>query len=147
MTRTDYLLGGESAPQLKTVEFNTIATGMGLLTDSLWSMREFLYGADGAGERPNCGHLYIESFCDAFNLWNELNSENSAFPPIFAMIVLPNERNIFEHQEICERLLKKGIQTHRITLSELGTSGSLTKDRYLIYKGCGFPCRDFVGLA
>ena len=133
--RADYLLGGEFSSVMKNVELNTIAAGMGVLTDLLWQMQASLYGIDKAGEKAETLQLCLESLGDTYAVWNRLITKDAGFPIILAMIVQSNEVNYFEQMQIIEGLQNRGIEACRLTLSEIGASGYLTKDRHLIYEG------------
>ncbi|KAF8550546.1 glutathione synthase [Imleria badia] len=131
--RSDYLLhtGDGHALGLKQVEFNTISSSFGPLSDRVAAMHRYLYAlTDYYHISP---HFKPENFPPndtTSGLASGLAEAHKAYgvPSAYILFVVqPNERNVFDQRWLDYALLEKhSIRVVRQTLLELATTASLS---------------------
>ncbi|KAG6379415.1 glutathione synthase [Boletus reticuloceps] len=131
--RSDYLLhtGDGHALGLKQVEFNTISSSFGPLSEKVSAMHRYLYAL--TNYYHGSPHLKPENFPpnDTISgLVNGLAEAHKAYgvPSAYILFVVqPDERNVFDQRWLEYELLEKhGIRVVHRTFLELATTTSLS---------------------
>ncbi|KZT43371.1 glutathione synthase [Sistotremastrum suecicum HHB10207 ss-3] len=141
--RSDYLLHlppGASTPGLKQVEFNTISSSFGALSEQVAKLHRHLvqatdyYGVSpilkAANVPPNSALSgIVEGLFEAYKAVGDLTAA-------ILFVVLDGERNIFDQRLLEYELLEQaGIKVVRQSMKQLKTSATLEgKERYLRIK-------------
>ncbi|KAF7974301.1 hypothetical protein HWV62_12452 [Athelia sp. TMB] len=126
--RSDYLLHADG-PSLKQVEFNTISSSFGCLSERVADLHRYLHRATGYFGASQ--HLAADGFPanDTISgLAQGLAAAHTAYGASSAYILFvaqPNERNVFDQRLLEYALLEThGIRSVRQTFAELATSAS-----------------------
>ncbi|GLB38570.1 putative glutathione synthetase [Lyophyllum shimeji] len=141
--RSDYLLhapSGES-PSLKQVEFNTISSSFGALSERTAAMHRYLNASTQYYNASS--HLKTDSFPEndtVAGLVEGLATAHKAYnneKAYILFVVQPGERNIFDQRPLEYKLLEKySIHVIRQTFDELALSATLDPETRVLRISC-----------
>ncbi|KAI0276758.1 glutathione synthase [Russula aff. rugulosa BPL654] len=138
--RSDYLLHQptpEEPISFKQVEFNTISSSFGPLSQQVAGMHRYLIDSTGYfGISPLLSSSNLPSNDTTKGLVDGLAEAHRAYGVPDAQVlfvVQPNERNIFDQRILEYQLFEShGIRVTRRTFAELGTTASISESRALL---------------
>ncbi|KAH8825824.1 glutathione synthase [Flagelloscypha sp. PMI_526] len=160
--RSDYLI--HDGTELKQVEFNTISSSFGTLSERVARLHRYLARTtDYFGTSPALSNLsnfpennttkgVVQGLAEAHKAY--LSSAEKT--PAILFVVQPNERNVFDQLWLEYELMEShGIKIHRRTLTELASSASLhasgaliidgTIEVSVVYYRAGYTPNDYFG--
>lgn len=141
--RSDYLLHAPSGKplSLKQVEFNTISSSFGGLSERTAALHRYLYAstqyynassllrADNFPDNDTVAGL-VEGLATAHNAYNNVKS-------YILFVVQPGERNIFDQRPLEYKLLEKySIHVIRQTFDELAHSATVNPETRILRISC-----------
>jgi len=142
IVRSDYMLDCMQK-KLQMVEYNTIASSFGVLSDKLNSLQRYMYKkypylfpSDFDLSKLAPSNEFVENATKAFNLCIELykkSTKKSHSSPHIAVIIQEGERNVFDQKPLeIASFEKYGIPSMRVTFKQVFDLGRVDPETNIL---------------